>query len=225
MRNVCPAEGAAQKPARSGTLGSRTMATITAATRTMYPHDGLPDDVYARVAEKLAEAARQDSGAVRTIEAGVSALNGGRPFAELSADERLETLKGIEGSDFFELVRSTAVAEVYSDQRTWQLGRRGASGRAAGRGTGRSGGRLRRWSRPAARLTVVLAGRPREMAGCRQRPGPGPPDPGRAILGPGQLPEEDPGEIDTGGIGNVPVNRGETGAVEHARGAAVSDEV
>jgi hypothetical protein len=103
-------------------LGSRTMATITAAARTMYPHDALPDDVYARVGEKLAEAARTDSGAARTIEDGVSALNnGGQPFAGLPADERLEMLKGIEGSDFFELVRSTAVVEVYSDQRTWQL--------------------------------------------------------------------------------------------------------
>jgi len=97
------------------------MATIAAAARTMYPHDALPDDVYARVAEKLTEAACEDSGAARTIEAGVSALNNGRPFAELSADEQLEALKGIEGSDFFELVRSTAVVEVYSDQRTWQL--------------------------------------------------------------------------------------------------------
>jgi hypothetical protein len=97
------------------------MATITAAARTMYPHDALPDDVYARVAEKLAEAAREDSGAARTIEDGVSALNGGGPFAELSGDEQFETLRGIEGSDFFELVRSTAVVEIYSDQRTWQL--------------------------------------------------------------------------------------------------------
>lgn len=87
----------------------------------MYPHDALPDDVYARVAEKLAEAAGEDSGAARTIEEGVSALNDGRPFAELSADEQLEVLKGIEGSHFFELVRSTAVVQVYSGQRTWQL--------------------------------------------------------------------------------------------------------
>ena len=87
----------------------------------MYPHDALSDDVYARVGEKLAETARDDSGAAQMIEDGVSALNGDRAFAELSADEQLETLKGIEGSDFFELVRSTAVVEVYSDQRTWQL--------------------------------------------------------------------------------------------------------
>jgi len=87
----------------------------------MYPHDALPDDVYARVSERLAETAREESGTARTIEDGVSALNSGRPFAEFSADEQFEALKGIEGSEFFELVRSTAVAEVYSDQRTWQL--------------------------------------------------------------------------------------------------------
>lgn len=102
-------------------LSSRAMVTITAAARIMYPHDALPDDVYARVGEKLAVTAGEDSGAARTIGEGVSALNVGQPFAELPADEQLEMLKGIEGSDFFELVRSTAVAQVYSDQRTWQL--------------------------------------------------------------------------------------------------------
>jgi hypothetical protein len=114
-------EGVAPGPARGGTVGDLAMSTITAAARTIYPHDALPDDVYARVGEKLAEAAREDPGAARTIEDGVSALNGGRPFTDLSAHGQLEALKGIEDSDFFELVRSTAVVEVYSDERTWQL--------------------------------------------------------------------------------------------------------
>ena len=30
-------------------------------------------------------------------------------------------LEGIEDTDFFELVRGTAVVEVYIDERTWQL--------------------------------------------------------------------------------------------------------
>lgn len=51
----------------------------------------------------------------------MSGLNRARPFTELPADEQLETLKGIEGSDFFELVRSTAVVEIYSDPGTWRL--------------------------------------------------------------------------------------------------------
>jgi hypothetical protein len=101
--------------------GSQATATITAAARAMYPHDALPDDVYARVSERLAASARADSGTARTVQDGVAALNGGRPFAELPEDEQLKILEGIEGSDFFELVRSTAVVEIYSDQRTWQL--------------------------------------------------------------------------------------------------------
>ena len=105
----------------TATLGSRTMATITAAARTMYPHDALPDDVYARVGAKLAEVTCEDPEAAHIIEEGVSALDGGRPFAELAEADKIEALKAIEGSDFFELVRSTAVVEVYSDQRTWQL--------------------------------------------------------------------------------------------------------
>lgn len=87
----------------------------------MYPHDALPDDVYARVPRALAEAAREDSVVTRTIDEGVSALNGDRPFAALSADEQLARLTALEGSEFFELVRSTAVVEVYSDARTWQV--------------------------------------------------------------------------------------------------------
>jgi hypothetical protein len=97
------------------------MAAITAAARTMYPHDALPDDVYARVGVRLAEVAHEDFGAARTIEEGVSALNGDRVFGELPADEQLEALKGLQGSGFFELVRSTAIVEVYSDERTWRL--------------------------------------------------------------------------------------------------------
>lgn len=107
--------------AETATLSSRTTATIIAAARTMYPHDALPDDVYARVPRALAEAAREDSVVTRTIDEGVSALNGDRPFAALSADEQLARLTALEGSEFFELVRSTAVVEVYSDARTWQV--------------------------------------------------------------------------------------------------------
>ena len=102
-------------------LRRQMMATITAAARTMYPHDALPDEVYARVADKLVEAADGSPETARVIEEGVAVLNDGRVFAELSADLQLEVLKGLEGTDFFELVRSTALVEVYTDDRTWQL--------------------------------------------------------------------------------------------------------
>ena len=148
----------------TATLSSRAMGVITAAARVMYPHDALPDAVYARVGDKLAQAAREDPEAARTIDDGVfvgphvcftndkvpRAVNPDMSLkslddwhitptksvltysyvtpdyvmgtAELNpADEQLLALQAIEGSDFFELVRSTAVVEVYSDERTWQV--------------------------------------------------------------------------------------------------------
>jgi hypothetical protein len=37
-------------------LSGQAAATVTAVARAMYPHDALPDEVYARVAEKLGAA-------------------------------------------------------------------------------------------------------------------------------------------------------------------------
>jgi hypothetical protein len=111
-------------------LEQHVAETVAALARTLYPHDALPDEVYARVSAKLDEAARADAAQGRMISDGVAELDGrgDRTFLERSAEERLADAKAIEGSDFFELVRSTAVVEVYSDAATWRaLGYEGPS--------------------------------------------------------------------------------------------------
>jgi hypothetical protein len=96
--------------------------TVTAAARSMYPHHRLSDRVYERVAAKLTEGAAGDATAEKVLADGVAQLDGGgTPFTELDADARLAALRAIEGTPFFELVRSTAVVEVYSDAETWRL--------------------------------------------------------------------------------------------------------
>ena len=52
-------------------LSSGTMATITAAARTMYPYDASLDDVGARAKEQLDKAADEDFEASGTIEGAV----------------------------------------------------------------------------------------------------------------------------------------------------------
>jgi hypothetical protein len=89
-------------------LRPETAEVVIRAARDLYPHDGLPDAVYQRVADKLAEAAAGDPEQAKLIDQGAAEL-GDRDIA------------AIEGSPFFELVRSTAVVEVYSDARTWAL--------------------------------------------------------------------------------------------------------
>ena len=70
-------------------LSGRTIATITVAAPTMYALEALIGGVYAQDGEKLAEVAREDPVAARTIEEGGSAPNDGRPSV-LSPDEQLQ---------------------------------------------------------------------------------------------------------------------------------------
>jgi hypothetical protein len=104
-------------------LEQNVAEAVAALARTLYPHDALPDSVYARVSGKLDEAAREDAAQAKTVNDGVANLDGrgGEPFAARSADQQLTDAKAIAGSDFFELVRSTAVVEIYSDAQTWKL--------------------------------------------------------------------------------------------------------
>jgi hypothetical protein len=56
-------------------LSSRTMATITAAARSIHPCDAWLDDVSARAKEQLDEAAREDFAAPGTSEDAVMVLS------------------------------------------------------------------------------------------------------------------------------------------------------
>jgi hypothetical protein len=104
-------------------LEQNVAEAVAALARTLYPHVALPDSVYARVPAKIDEAAREDAAQAQTVNDGVADLDGrgDQPFVERSAEQQLADAKAIEGSDFFELVRSTAVVEIYSDPQTWTL--------------------------------------------------------------------------------------------------------
>ena len=104
-------------------LEQHVAATVTALARTLYPHAALADAVYERVTAKVAEAVAEDPAQASTVNDGVADLDGrgDQPFTERTPEQRLEDAKAIAGSPFFELVRSTAVVEIYSDARTWRL--------------------------------------------------------------------------------------------------------
>jgi hypothetical protein len=104
-------------------LEQHVAETVAALARTLYPHVALPDSVYARVPAKIDEAAREDAAQAQTVVDGVADLDGRgeQPFVERSGEQQLADAKAIAGSEFFELVRSTAVVEIYSDPGTWKL--------------------------------------------------------------------------------------------------------
>jgi hypothetical protein len=104
-------------------LEQNVAEAVAALARTLYPHAALPDSVYARVSGKLDEAAREDAAQAQVVNDGVAELDGrgDEAFVARSGEQQLSDAKAIAGSDFFELVRSTAVVEIYSDPQTWKL--------------------------------------------------------------------------------------------------------
>jgi hypothetical protein len=111
-------------------LEQHVAETLAALARTLYPHDAVPDVVYDRVPATIAAAAREDAAQARMIAEGVADLDrrGEQPFTQRTAEQRLADAEAIAGSEFFGLVRSTAVVEIYSDPATWRaLGYEGPS--------------------------------------------------------------------------------------------------
>jgi hypothetical protein len=102
-------------------VSEHALTTTLRVARVMFPHDMLPDSAYAKVVKALEAEAE-------TIENGVTALDDPEPFIELDEDRQLEVLRRFEGTDFFELVRSTAVVELYDNPLVWKtLGYEGPS--------------------------------------------------------------------------------------------------
>lgn len=98
------------------TLSPQVQETVLQVTRTIFPHDNLPDEAYMKVVTACA----LEDGGPDTIAAGAEQLNQSRPFGELGAEERLEALKSIEDSEFFKLVHATAVVELYDNPAVWK---------------------------------------------------------------------------------------------------------
>jgi hypothetical protein len=107
-------------------VSEHALDTTLRVARVMFPHDMLGDVAYAKVVKALEAEAE-------TVERGVTVLDDPTPFLELDADAQLEAVRRIEGTEYFELVRSTAVVELYDNPLVWQaLGYEGPSAHLGG---------------------------------------------------------------------------------------------
>jgi hypothetical protein len=94
-------------------LSEHALETTLRVARVMFPHDMLPDIAYAKVVKALEAEAE-------TVAAGVAALDDPTPFVELDADAQLAAITAAEGSDYVELVKTTAVVELYDNPLVWE---------------------------------------------------------------------------------------------------------
>ncbi|NLO80526.1 MAG: twin-arginine translocation signal domain-containing protein [Xanthomonadaceae bacterium] len=86
-------------------------------TRHLYPHDGLEDAVYALVVKDLDTEAAKDKEVQALLRKGVAELNSkaGGNWLALAEREQFKLVEAIEGTPFFEKVRSTAIVSLYDN--------------------------------------------------------------------------------------------------------------
>lgn len=97
--------------------------TLMAMGRILFPHEKLPDAVYALLAKDLDEKAAGDGAAADMLAAGIAALNlaAGGSFSKASAARRLEIVKSIEGQAFFATVRGQCVTSIYDNDMAYAV--------------------------------------------------------------------------------------------------------
>ncbi len=104
-------------------LQPRSMATLIQMARDIYPHDHLADAYYA-----IAVRGYDSAEAAPAVEAGIAALDGaaqGRGQASyldtLWERDRVDVLRGMERSGFFQTIRAGLVTGLYNQPAVWPL--------------------------------------------------------------------------------------------------------
>jgi hypothetical protein len=91
--------------------------------RTMFPHNTVPDEFYEHVVRKLDDKAAQDQDLFGFLCNGVEALNSqtGCAWTSLMEEARLQALKRVEETSFFQRLRSDFVLHFYSNPAIWPI--------------------------------------------------------------------------------------------------------
>jgi hypothetical protein len=93
-------------------LTSSEGATLMSMARTIAPHDKLDDAAYALVIQAVDSDAVKEANTRKMIQEGLTTLGAG--FAANSESERVEALKKIEPSAFFQMMRVKTLQVLYS---------------------------------------------------------------------------------------------------------------
>jgi hypothetical protein len=94
------------------TLTSSEGAALMSMARTIAPHDKLDDAAYALVVQAVDSDAAKDANTHKMIREGLAELGTG--FAASPENERVEALKKIEPSAFFQTIRLKTLQVLYS---------------------------------------------------------------------------------------------------------------
>lgn len=100
------------------TLSQAEGETLLEMGRVLFPHEKLPNAVYALLAKDLDAAASGDPGTAKALRDGIAALNllSDGSFLKADAARRLKAVKAMEGQAFFNMVRGKCVTSLYDNE-------------------------------------------------------------------------------------------------------------
>ena len=114
-------------------LDPHCKATLVAMARQLFPHDGLEDAPYVDVVRAIE--AEADAARTALLVEGVELLDSAMEarFVDLPEERKVEVLKEIEGSAFFNDIRGTTVRNLYRNPAVWtRFGYEGPSSHLGG---------------------------------------------------------------------------------------------
>jgi hypothetical protein len=121
-------------------LQPNTMATLVLVARDIYPHDHVGDVFYIKAITPYDDKAAKDPATKVFLEDGVARLDAaaqdkhGVPYLQVGWEEqRVELLRGVEASKFFQTLRGDLLVSFYNQHDLWKkFGYEGASAQYGG---------------------------------------------------------------------------------------------
>ena len=97
--------------------------TLMAMGRVLYPHQKLPDAVYALLAKDLDAKAGGDASAAKLLQEGIAWLNksAGGDFTKASATKKEKIVRDMEGTPFFGAVRGQCITSIYDNDMAYAV--------------------------------------------------------------------------------------------------------
>jgi len=119
------------------TLDEHTAKTLVTMSRYLYPHKVIADDQYRKTVEGFAQKASKDHAFAQLLREGVASLDAAAQgkWLEASDEVKLQALKSVETTPFFQTVRGTLIgaAGPYNLPDVWkQFGYEGSSWQLGG---------------------------------------------------------------------------------------------
>jgi hypothetical protein len=127
---ITTASGAEEAVPKFSTLKPEEAQTLLQVSRQIFPHRKLTDAPYWAVVSQLDIAAQADPSVATMLADGVAQLNSsqGSKFVDLNDQQKVEALKAIETTPFFQKVRGVELQTLYSDPAVFKaVGYQGAS--------------------------------------------------------------------------------------------------